>query len=314
MNLSPPLASSAAASIRKSPSMSYDATSDVDTESSTTTSSTLGDEGERRIQEQQPRPPSSSRPFDTPPPSPCRPSHVKLSADRQPPSPLAATATTEKIPLAPCLSRPRPDTSKVADPVAGIPPDHRRPHRRRRRRNVTFTTVTIHHHPPCLADNPAVSDGGAPVGLGWARTHTDVHDVDEYEYGRQMAGHERRTVPQLRMGSDKRRVLLRKAGHTDREVEDMIAEVRRVQIGRARTNGGSGGGGSGSGSGSALLMFDLGGKTRRVKEAGARAKRHVGRVVGAMDRAATIRIQPVGRAVLEFEQQRPPPPDGSPAE
>ena len=227
------------------------------------------------------------RTFETPPPSPLcrRPNHVTLVTaddDRQPPSPLWSAATEkEKTPLAPCLIQDIDTTSSKQGS-----------RRRRRRRNVTFTTVTIHHHPPTLCDNPAVSDSGAPVGLSWTRTHTHHHDVDAYESDRQnaAAGNERRTsVQQLRMTCAKRRLMLLRAGHTERELDDMIEEVRRVQIGRARTNGTSGRG------------LDISGKTRRVREAGARAKRHVGRVVDAMDRAATIRIQPVGRAVLEFD-------------
>eukprot|EP00561_Arcocellulus_cornucervis_P014529 CAMPEP_0185803164 /NCGR_PEP_ID=MMETSP1322-20130828/2452_1 /TAXON_ID=265543 /ORGANISM="Minutocellus polymorphus, Strain RCC2270" /LENGTH=297 /DNA_ID=CAMNT_0028499007 /DNA_START=70 /DNA_END=963 /DNA_ORIENTATION=- len=235
-------------------------------------------------------PVDEERMFETPPPSPFsrrRPtSDVTLTADdgRQPPSPLGSAASTEKIqPLAPCL------VQEIDGANCGKQGSRRR---RRRRRNVTFTTVTIHHHPPTLSDNPAVSDGGAPVGISWSRTHTHHQDVDAYEADRQnaAAGSERRTsVQQLRMTGAKRRLLLLRAGHTERELDDMIEEVRRVQIGRARTNGTAGRG------------LDISGKTRRVKEAGARARRHVGRVVDAMDRATTIRIQPVGRAVLEFD-------------
>ena len=228
--------------------------------------------------------------FETPPPSPfsrlqLTRSDVTLAADdgRQPPSPLWSAAATEKIqPLAPCL----------VQEIDGANCSKRGSRRRRRRRNVTFTTVTIYHHPPTISDNPAVSDGGVPVGLSWTRTHTHHHDVDAYESDRQnaAAGSERRTsVQQLRMPGAKRRLLLLRAGHTERELDDMIEEVRRVQIGRARTNGTAGRG------------LDISGKTRRVREAGARARRHVGRVVDAMDRAATIRIQPVGRSVLEFD-------------
>ena len=228
--------------------------------------------------------------FETPPPSPfsrrqLTRGDVTLTADdgRQPPSPLWSAAATEKIqPLAPSL------VQEIDGANCGKQGSRRR---RRRRRNVTFTTVTIHHHPPTLSDNPAVSDSNAPgVGLSWHRTHTHHYDVDAYESDRQKAGSERRTsVQQLRMTGAKRRLLLLRAGHTERELNDMIEEVRRVQIGRARTNGTAGRG------------LDISGKTRRVREAGARARRHVGRAVDAMDRATTIRIQPVGRAVLEFD-------------
>ena len=237
-------------------------------------------------------PVDEERMFETPPPSPfsrrqLTRGDVTLNADdgRQPPSPLWSAAATEKIqPLVPCL----------VQEIDGANCSKQGSRRRRRRRNVTFTTVTIHHHPPTLSDNPAVSDGGIgpPVGLSWSCTHTHHHDIDMYESERQnaAAGSERRTsVQQLRMTGAKRRLLLLRAGHTERELDDMIEEVRRVQIGRARTNGTAGRG------------LDISGKTRRVREAGARARRHVGRVVDAMDRAATIRIQPVGRAVLEFD-------------
>lgn len=139
-----------------------------------------------------------------------------------------------------------------------------------------------------------MSDAGPPLGLAWSATHATTHDVDEYEYRRQMAGNKRRTVQQLRMSGDKRRMLLRRAGHTDQELEEMMAEVRRVQMNRARTMGGSGLLGVGG------LLLDMGSKTRMVRNVGTKAKRQVGRVVVAMDKATTIRIQPVGRAVLEF--------------
>ena len=281
------------------------ATSQTDTECSAPTSSTFDEE---RSQAQ-----SVDVDLATPPTTP---DQIDIAAEdgRQPPSPLAAAA--DKFPLVPYLSA-RPDDdgkeeggegggeakSKVA-PVDGIlvvdsqdcPTHHRRRRRRRPRPNVTFTTLTVHHHPHTLSDNPAVSDGGVPLGLAWTSTHTHIHDVDDYEYDRQMAGNERRSVQQLRMNGDKRRMLLLKVGHTDQEMEEMVEEVRRVQMNRARTMGGSGLLGVG---GNVLYM---GSKTKMVRCVGTKARRQVGKVVVAMDRATTIRIQPVGRAVLEFGQ------------
>ena len=252
---------------------------------------------------------------------PVTPNQIKASAEdgRQPPSPLAAADRADgQFPLVPYLSK-RPDEGgneqedhdddgasksksrqRTAPTVNGIlvkesqhgEAQHLSRRRRRRRQNVTFTTVTIRHHPHTLSDNPAVSDGGVPLGLSWTSTHTQIHDVDDYEYERQMAGNERRTTQQLRMNGDKRRMLLRKVGHTDEEMEEMMEEVKRVQLNRARTMGRSG------------MLFDMGSKTRRVRDVGTKARKRVGRVVVAMDKATTIRIQPIGRAVLEFGEEQ----------
>ena len=283
---------------------SLTATSQTDTECSAPTSSTFDDD---RCQ-------ARSLVGDTAPTTPDQ--NNESADDRQPPSPLAA----DKFPLVPCLTgRPEvaedddggtEEATKTVGRVDGIlvDPEHRHDHnqsknqhhsqqqqqqrrRRRRRHNVTFTTLTVHHHPPTLSDHPAVSDAGPPLGLAWSSTHVTTHDVDEYEYDRQMAGNERRTTQQLRMSGDKRRMLLRRAGHTDEELEEMMAEVKRVQTNRARTA--VGGGVSG-------ILLDMGSKTRMVRNVGSKAKRQVGKVVVAMDKATTIRIQPVGRAVLEF--------------
>lgn len=283
------------------------ATSQDGTECSAPTSSTFD--------EVRSQPPSAPAGQDTAPATPDQ-THVSGSADRQPPSPLAAAAD-EVFPLVPYLST-RPDdrtegggggeeaTSRagrvdgilVGEPRHGdldLPRRHERRRRRRRQsQNVAFATVTVHHHPHALGDNPAVSDGGVPVGLAWASTHVQVHDVDDYEYDRQMAGNERRSVQQLRMNGAKRRMLLRKVGHTDEEMDEAMAEVRRVQTNRARTMGG------GYGIGGAL--FDMGSKTKMVRDVGTKAKRQVGKVVVAMDKATTIRIQPIGMAVLDFGQ------------
>ena len=89
----------------------------------------------------------------------------------------------------------------------------------------------------------------------------------------------------------------RKVGHTDEEMEEMMAEVKRVQMNRARTMTGGGSGGVGG------MLFDMGSKTRMVRDVGAKARKRVGRVVVAMDRATTIKIQPIGRAVLEFGEE-----------
>ena len=279
------------------------ATSQDGTECSTPTSSTFDED---RSQAQ-----SVDLDVATPPTTP---DQISASTEdgRQPPSPLAAGA--DKFPLVPYLSA-RPDDDRKEDategtetkskvaPVDGIlvvdsqdcPTRHRR-RRRRHRRNVTFTTLTVHHHPHTLCDNPAVSDGGVPLGLAWTSTATHIHDVDDYEYDRQMAGNERRSVQQLRMNGDKRRMLLKKVGHTDEEMEEMVEEVRRVQTNRAKTMGGSGLLGVGG------LLLDMGSKTRMVRNVGSKAKRQVGKVVVAMDKATTIRIQPIGRAVLEIGQ------------
>ena len=109
-----------------------------------------------------------------------------------------------------------------------------------------------------------------------------------------MAGNERRSTQQLRMNGAKRRMLLLKVGHTDEEMEEMVEEVRRVQMNRARTMGG--------GYGIGGTLFDMGSKTKMVRNVGTRAKRQVGKVVVAMEKATTIRIQPIGRAVLEIGQ------------
>ena len=98
------------------------------------------------------------------------------------------------------------------------------------------------------------------------------------------------------MNGAKRRMLLKKVGHTDEEMEEMVEEVRRVQMNRAKTMGGSGLLGVGG------LLLDMGSKTRMVRNVGSKAKRQVDKVVVAMDKAATIRIQPIGRAVLEIGQ------------
>ena len=276
-------------------------TSQDGTECSTPTSSTFDEE---RSQAQ-----SVDLDSTTPPTTPDQ-INIATEDGRQPPSPLAAA--DKQFPLVPYLSA-RPDDRKEdategAEPkskaaVDGIlvvgsqdcPTRLRTRRRRRRRRNVTFTTLTVHHHPHTLCDNPAVSDGGVPLGLAWTSTHTHIHDVDEYEYDRQMAGNERRSTQQLRMNGDKRRMLLLKVGHTDEEMEEMVEEVRRVQMNRARTMGG--------GYGIGGTLFDMGSKTRMVRNVGTKAKRQVGKVVVAMDKATTIRIQPIGRSVLEFGEE-----------
>lgn len=273
------------------------ATSQDGTECSTPTSSTFDEE---RSQAQ-----SVDLDLATPPTTPNQ-INIATRDDRQPPSPLAAA---DKFPLVPYLST-RPDDGKedvtegtetkskaAVDGilVVGSQDCQTRLRRRRRRRNVTFTTLTVHHHPHTLCDNPAVSDGGVPLGLAWTSTHTHIHDVDDYEYDRQMAGNERRSVQQLRMNGDKRRMLLLKVGHTDEEMEEMVEEVRRVQMNRARTMGG--------GYGIGGTLFDMGSKTRMVRNVGTKAKRQVGKVVVAMDKATTIRIQPIGRSVLEFGEE-----------
>ena len=51
------------------------------------------------------------------------------------------------------------------------------------------------------------------------------------------------------------------------------------------------------------MFFDMGNKTKRVRDVGTKAKRQVGKVVVAMDKATTIRIQPIGRSVLEFREE-----------
>lgn len=56
---------------------------------------------------------------------------------------------------------------------------------KKKKRGVYWGDLVIYEFPNILGDNPATSDGGAPLSIGWKHQQKNVVAVDYYEFLRQ---------------------------------------------------------------------------------------------------------------------------------
>lgn len=70
------------------------------------------------------------------------------------------------------------------------------------KKGVCWGDVTIYEFPNILGDNPAVSNGGSPITIGWKCQSMNTVDVEFYEYVRQ--SHPRRSRRDLILKSGER--------------------------------------------------------------------------------------------------------------
>lgn len=98
-------------------------------------------------------------------------------------------------------------------------------------KRVSFANLEVRQYPIILGDHPDCSNG-PPVTIGWEYEHCGNIDVTAYESIRR----KRRSSYDLGIPLRVRdRILRTSSGHTDKELRNAIAEVRRVRRQRIRT-------------------------------------------------------------------------------
>jgi hypothetical protein len=71
-----------------------------------------------------------------------------------------------------------------------------------RRSGICWGDLEIYEFPNILGDNPATSDGGAPITIGWKHENKSVVGIDYYEFLRQ--SHPRRKRKELAISGGQR--------------------------------------------------------------------------------------------------------------
>ena len=100
--------------------------------------------------------------------------------------------------------------------------------------SVSFHKVRIREYPMTVGDNPAVSSGVA-VTMDWdpLEQGSQVMELDEYEDTRP----ERRSMEQMRLPPSERREILRRSGHSAREMQKGLKASNIARRQRTKTLG-----------------------------------------------------------------------------
>ena len=100
--------------------------------------------------------------------------------------------------------------------------------------SVSFHNVRIREYPMTVGDNPAVSSGLA-VTMDWdpLEQGSQVMELDEYEDTRP----ERRSMGQMRLPPSERREILRRSGHSAREMQQGLKASNIARRQRTKTLG-----------------------------------------------------------------------------
>ncbi len=100
--------------------------------------------------------------------------------------------------------------------------------------SVSFHNVRIREYPMTVGDNPAVSSGLA-VTMDWdpLEQGSQVMELDEYEDSRP----ERRSMGQMRLPPSERREILRRSGHSAREMQKGLKASNIARRQRTKTLG-----------------------------------------------------------------------------
>ena len=98
----------------------------------------------------------------------------------------------------------------------------------RKKKSVSFSTTSLQYYPIILGDNPACSQG-PPITIDWDHFAKQTFDVDYYEREREVS----RDTSQMRIpGTFRARLLKITNGTTNKEIQPVINEVRRIQLRR----------------------------------------------------------------------------------
>ena len=97
-------------------------------------------------------------------------------------------------------------------------------------RKVVFSEVHLRQYERILCDNPGVSSGPA-LGVGWRYKPQTPVSVDDFEKKRGT----RRGKTDLLMSRDHREKLVRRMGHSEREIAEMIRSVNKTKNQRRQT-------------------------------------------------------------------------------
>ena len=100
------------------------------------------------------------------------------------------------------------------------------------KRTVSFGKLQSREYSIALSDHPSCSYG-PPVALGWEYTEQKAVPLEEYENTRSP----RRTMEQMVLSYNVRRyLLLKRAGYSTAELQEMETSVERVKRGRLITD------------------------------------------------------------------------------
>ena len=97
-------------------------------------------------------------------------------------------------------------------------------------RKVVFDRVIVRKYERILCDNPAVSSGPS-LGVGWRYKPQTPVRVDHYEKNRAP----RKAGSQLILSREHREKLVRRMGHSDREIAEMVRSVNKTKNQRRQT-------------------------------------------------------------------------------
>ena len=97
-----------------------------------------------------------------------------------------------------------------------------------RKKSVSFSTISLQYYPIILGDNPACSQG-PPITIDWDHFAKQTFDVDYYESEKECS----RDTSQMRIpGTFRARLLKITNGTTNKEIQPVLNEVRRIQLRR----------------------------------------------------------------------------------
>jgi hypothetical protein len=99
-----------------------------------------------------------------------------------------------------------------------------------KKRKVVFSEVHLRKYERILCDNPAVSSGPA-LGVGWRYKPQTPVSVDDFEKKKG----KRRGKSDLLMSRDHREKMVRRMGHSEREIADMVRSINRTKNQRRQT-------------------------------------------------------------------------------